>query len=452
MPTITAPGLGSGIDVESLVTQLVAAERAPTSNRLNLQEVRTNSELSALGRLKSALAEFQDAAAKLTTADGFNPRKTSVSDEDVLTATATGSAVQSRYEVEVVRLAEARKLTSGAYADTDAIIGSGTLSFTVDGETLDIEVGTDVTTLGQLRDAINAADDNPGVTAAIVNAADGAHLVLTSKETGVANAVTVTSADAAGGLENLLYDPGGAQTLTETVAPVDAEAVVEGFTVNSATNRIDGVLDGITLELYETRPGETVVVDVSSDTEATSGIVEDFVAAWNDLNKTFDELTAYDQESGVAGALLGDATLRSIESELRLAIQNPVTSGGTFQILNELGITAQVDGTLEIDSERMDAVLASDFDDVGRLFYGDDGLATRLDAIANRYTEDSGPLKLREDGLNDRLDDIEDQRDTLDLRMEQVEERYRRQFAALDQLTAQLQSTSSFLLQQLSQL
>ncbi|HHQ14844.1 MAG TPA: hypothetical protein ENK16_07420, partial [Chromatiales bacterium] len=266
---LSATGLGSGLDVKGLVEQLVAAERKPVSSRLNLQEARANAELSAIGKFKSALSSFQDSLEALSELEKFQKRTTSVSDDKAITATADSKAVPGRYKVEVTSLATRHKLASGAFTDASAVVGDGTLSITVNGSTSNILIPPTANTLADIRDAINDAADNPGVLATIVNASDGAHLILGSSETGAANAISISTSGGDGGLAQLVYDPlSGTNPLTELEAATDAAAIIDGFTVTASGNQLANAVEGVTIDLLTAAPGTTIDLTVDLDQNA----------------------------------------------------------------------------------------------------------------------------------------------------------------------------------------
>lgn len=445
MPSISAAGIGSGLDINSLVDQLVAAERQPLANRLNLKELRAEAQLSAFGKLNSALAAFRDAVEVASGAQGFGQRLASSDREDLVTATAATGAPIGSFPVEVIRMASAHRLASTAYADGDAVIGSGTLNFAIGAESMDVVLAPGGDTLADLRNAINLAEDNPGITATIVNADDGAHLVISSDSTGTDNAVVITPSGADAGLSAFVTG------LVEQSPAQDAEMLVDGFTVTSPDNEVSGAVEGITFSLQNAAPGETAEIRLSEDFDTARASVEQFVEAWNTLQDTFRELTAYDATSGLSGQLLGDSLTRNLSSALRREA-SVVLGAGDLRMLAEIGVETTVEGDLKLDAARLDEALATEFDAVGDLFGGADGIGTRIDTLLTPYLESGGQLASREESLREELDTIEDRRAALDARMDSVRRRYARQFSAMDELVAQLNSTGNFLLQQLSSL
>ncbi|MDH3511597.1 MAG: flagellar filament capping protein FliD [Gammaproteobacteria bacterium] len=453
---ISAQGIGSGLDIGGIVEQLVAAERAPVGNRLNLQEARANSELSAIGTLKSGLATFRDAVATLSDLAEFQKRTTAVDVEGLISGIATSAAVPGSYDIEVLSLASIHKLASQAFADTVTPIGTGTLSITVDGQTSDIDIVDGTNTLADIRNAINAAGDNPGVLATIVTADDGAHLIVTSQDTGVDQEITITASGGDGGLTVFEFDPGPGppDPMTEQQSASDASLEIDGFAITSARNTVSNAIDGVTIDLLGAAPGTLTTLQIGLDQDAAKAAVNTFVDAYNELVGTIAELTAFDAENNIAGPLLGDATTRGVKSALRRELSESVSNtGAVFSTLAEIGITTQTDGTLELDDDKLTAAISSDFDAVGQLFaQTDNGIAVRMDAILGIVLDGDGQIESREGTLQERLERIADQREVLDRRMEAVRERLQRQFNAMDQLVAQLNNTSSFLSQQLSRL
>lgn len=452
---ISAPGIGSGLDIAGIVDQLVAAERAPAGNRLDANAARANTELSAIGKLKSALATFREALANLADLDEFQQRTVDFDTEGVFSAATTSAAAPGFYDIEVVALATNHKLASQAFVDTATAIGTGTLSITVGGATSDIEILDGANTLADIRTAINEAEDNPGVIATIVTAEDGAHLIVTSRDTGVSEEISILASGGDAGLAVFDWDAAtGTGSMNEIQAAADAQIDVDGFKINSGSNSIAGAIEGVTLDLESAAPGSPVRMTVGLDNNAAEQSVDKFVDAYNEVLGTISELTAFDTETQIAGPLLGDATTRGIKSSLRRELTAVVPdTGAIFSTLAEIGITTESNGTIELDSEKLSAAISSDFDAVGRLFAkADNGIAVRMDSILESILDPDGQIESREDALKERLDRIEDQREVLDRRMEGVRERLRLQFDAMDRLVAQLNNTSSFLSQQLANL
>ncbi len=423
-------------------------------SRISQQEARAQGKLSAFGSLKSALADFRDKLEIMKTLDKFLSRKAVSSNEDYFTVTAGTNALPASYSLEVVQLAQAQKLTSGSFTDSDAVVGTGTLTLSVGAVSADIEITSENNTLAGIRDAINAATDNPGIAATIVNADSGSYLILTSESTGVANEITVTQTGGDGGLAALEYDPGmGLTALTESIAAQDALIRIDGFDIMSDTNSFSGAVDGVTIDILQATGGASETLTVENDEEAARDLVGDFVESYNALIDVFESLTNYDVETELAGPLVGDATVRSIRDQIRREMSIAVTDiEANFSTLSEVGIEVQLDGKLEINDVQLSATLGDEFVKFGQLFSNSDGFAVRLFDLTDGFLKSDGIIETRTKGLEETIEGYSDDREALNERLASLETRLLRQFNALDSLLAQLSSTSNFLAQQLNNL
>jgi len=435
MATITAPGIGSGLDVNSIITQLMALERRPL-NLLDSRKSQLNAQISAYGKLKSALDNFQAAMKKLATAEKFQVFKTSSTDEAVVTATAGPGAAGGTIDVVVTQLAARHKLASTAFGSADDVVGAGTLSIAVGADSFDVTLASGTDTLAALRDAINGAPDNTGVTATILNGVDGSRLVLTSRDSGTANAMTVSG------------DLAATLGMTDVVAAADAELTVDGFQVVSASNTVTGAVGGVTLSLKGISPDPLVAATVNfeRDDEAIAKSVQEFADAFNTLRDTVSNLRK--------GELGGDFSLTSIENSIVGVLGTGATLPvGSFSYLAEIGVSLDKNGKLQVDTSRLTAAMNVDFSGVTGLFAdGTQGVAKRLSDLASQLTSIDGVVAQREEGLNSRIRSMESQRTQIERRLEMTEARLRAQFTALDALVAQMQSTSAFLTQRLASL
>lgn len=443
---LSSAGIGSGLDVASLVQQLVAAERAPTSNRIDATERRTKAEISAFGTLRSAFDGLRNAIAKLRSDDTVDARRTTVQAEAGFTASATAKAAIGIYNVEVLARASAHKLASAAHAASDSTIGTGHLTITSGETTIEVDVDAEHATLQGVRDAINKAAQGKGVVATIVTADDGARLVLSAEKTGLENALAISASGGDGGLSVVAYAPPAASTMTQLQAAADAKVKVDGFTRSSASDTITDMVEGVTLTLTEAAPGTVKTLTVAADASVLRGAAKSFVSTWNGAVNAMASTTKYDAATKTAAPLNGDALVRGVNRDLRGQL------GAQAAELKSLGITIETNGTLKMDDAVFDAGMAKDPTVATRLFTAEDGLAAGLDESLDRLLDSDGLLKSRDEDLAARSKNITAQRDALDRRMSQLEERYRAQFVALDALMTQMQSTSSFLAQQLDQL
>ena len=453
MPSIISNGIGSGLDISGIVQQLVAAEGQPVVTRLGQQEAKVQAKLSGFGSLKSALADLRDKLDVMKNLDKFLSRKAVSGNEDSFTVSAATNAVPSNYDVEVVQLAQAQKLTSGAFADSDAVVGTGTLTLQIGIQGVAIDINAENNTLAGIRDAINSSTSNPGIAATIVNADSGSYLILTADSTGAANTIKVTQNGGDGGLAALEYDPPTSTSLTESIAAQDGLIRIDGLDVVSENNTFAGAVQGVTITALQSTGGATESLSVQNDEEAVRDLVSDFVQSYNALIETFDGLTDYDPESNTAAPLVGDATVRGIRDQIRRELSEEVTGlGGAFSTLSEVGIDVQLDGTLAINEEDLSQALADDFVPFGQLFASPEGFATRLHGLTDNFLSVDGIVETRTQGLNEQIEGFSDQADALNERLASLETRLLRQFNALDSLLGQLSSTSNFLNQQLTSL
>jgi flagellar hook-associated protein 2 len=435
---ITSLGLGSGLDLEGLISNLVSAEGTPASLRIAQQEAEFQAELSAMGSFRSALDTFNMALDALNSLESFSKRTATSSNETLFTVKADATAVTTAHDVEVIQLAAAHKLSSDPFAPTD-VVGTGNLTITVGEASMTVAISEEHATLAGIRDAINASEDNPGVQASIVTGEDGSHLVLTSTSTGAASAMTITD---------------GTTNMTEVQAAMDAELRVDGIAVHSASNEVTGAIEGVTIELHSASPGTTARLEVTLDVAGTRQAIENFVHSYNTLQTTLNDLTAYDGETGIGGPLLGDSMVLLFQDQLRREMNEAVSGlGGDFDSLVDIGLETNLeDGTLTIDEEQLTKALEENFDDIGTLFASADGYAARLQGLADTYLESDGLIEVRTEGLQKSIDGLEEDMEQLNAHLASYEARLRAEFTALDQLVAELTATSEFLAQQLAML
>jgi len=435
---ISSPGIGSGLDVNTIVQKLMAVASQPLTdlqtNKSNLQ-----AQLSAYGQLSSSLSTFQSALANLKTVDAFTVYKATSGDESAFTATANSSAAPSQTNIKVTSLAEAHKLGSAAFSDTDttAIGNSGDqMTLSVNGQSFTVDAGG--LTLSGLQNAINSAADNVGVSASIISEGSTAnYLVLTSDQTGTANAVNVS-------FTNPLM---ASQLSLATInSPKDAQLLVDNtYTVTRSTNVINDAISGITLTLKSTT-NTAVPLTVDRDVDTVTANVQSFVDAYNQLKTTMDGLSAND--------LKADSTLRSIDSELHAVFNTPPTGlSNDYQYLAQVGVAFQKDGTLALDTAQLKDIVSADFSQVAQLFANDNqGYLYRMDATVGSILQSDGLIHNREDGINSRIDTVDKEISDMQYGLQLTQQRYLDQFTALDTLVGQLNGTSQYLTQQLANL
>lgn len=450
---ISAPGIGSGLDVNTIVSQLVNAEIQPAQNQINAQQANITAQTSALGTLKSLLASLQSSLSSLANGSAFTQYTATSSDPTAFSATAGASAIPGTYQINVQQLAAAQKLTSGAFA-SGATVGTGTLTLSVGSQSVTLNIGAGNNTLAGIRDAINGASGNPGVSATIVHATDGDHLVLTSSQTGVANAFSVSASGS--GLDALTWDAAsGTGNLTQQVAAADAMVNIDGFTTSSSSNVVANAIDGITLNLAGVTPaGQTDSLAVGGDVSSMQNAVQGFVTAYNNYVQGVAQLASYDPTSNTAGPLLGDSSLSNIRSALATTLSSAAGSNaaGGPQTLAGLGITLQADGTLQLNSSTLGNFLASDPSQVSALFGGTSGYASQLNNLLNGYLQSGGLLDIRNQSLNAQTQQLAQQQAQLNQRQQAIQSQYMAEFTQLDVTMAQMNATSTYLTSQLAML
>lgn len=382
---ITASGIGSGLDVDSLVSQLLAAERAPTDNRLLRQEAVLTSELSAFGSLKGALSSLQNSLSGLLNVDTFRARSATVSDADVLSVSAGKTAVSGNYDIAVTQLAKSHSLASGVYTATTDVVGEGEITFRFG--TTDYDVGSDTytsftvnpdkttakvtidstnSTLEGIRAAINNAEI--GINASIVNDGSGYRLMLSSDDTGAKNSLEVSVVESgAAGLGQLAFNA-TTTNLTQTVAAQDAQLTINGLAINSASNTVSGAIEDVDLTLLSTTSGAPVSVAVARDKDAVKGQINSFISAYNSFIKTVNSLSGFDAETLEGGVLLGDSVLRSITGRIRGELNAAIGGTATLQRLADIGVTTAADDTLALDATVLDGIFDTNIDALEGLF------------------------------------------------------------------------------------
>lgn len=382
---ITASGIGSGLDVDSLVSQLVASERAPADNRLNRSEALLQAKLSAFGSLKSALSTFQSSLSSLLKLSTFQARTATVSDAQILAVSAGTAAAAGNYNIEVSQLAGAHSLASGVYSASTAVVGEGELTFRFG--TTDYDVDTDAytgfavnaakaaatvtidstnNTLAGIRDAINAADT--GVNATIVNDGVGFRLLLSSTDTGAKNSLEVSVAESgAAGLGQLAFNA-TATNLTQTVAAQNAQLTINGLPVSSASNTVSSAITDVKLTLLSTTSGAPVNVGVARDKAAVKSAINGLITSYNSFITTVDSISGYNADTQQGGILLGDSTLRGITSRIRGELNTAIGGSAALQRLADIGVTTTADGKLSVDGAVLDKILDSNFNSLAGLF------------------------------------------------------------------------------------
>ena len=441
---LSTPGIGSGLDISSIITQLMAIESQPLIE-LGVEEIELQAQLSGIGSLKSTISSFQTAMQELSDLDKFKVFKATSSDDEVLTATADSTAAKGIFNIQVNRIAENHRMAANTvFADLDTTkIGNpgDTMTITVGATAFVVDIGNK--TLNEIRDAINAAADNAGVTASTLQDDTGYRLTLSADATGAANFISATYSGADPfSLTSLNSDRDSSGTFTS--ADLDAELMIENtFTVTRGTNTVSDVIQGVTLNLEK---AGSISLDIDRDSTAITSAANQFISSFNEVISTMESL-----KSDVLST--DRASLQSLETQFRAILNTAADTTSDFDFLFELGVATELDGSLSLDTTVFESALASDPEGVAELFAHDpEGVAFRLEDLADSLLQAGALFDSREQSLEAQIDDIGDRRLNLEFRLVQKEASLVATFSALDTLIAQLNTTSSFLSIQLEQI
>lgn len=466
-------GIGSGINIDSIVTALVDAERAPKTNQLDRLEKTTTTRISAIGSLTGALNTFKTAVDSLNKTSLFESRTASSSSSSTLKATATTTAPVGSYSVQVQQLATSSKVALQSVAGGNtATFSSGTLAISAGSSSFNVNITASNNTLAGMRDAINEAGKSSGVSATIITDDSGSRLVLGSTKSGAGNDIQVAAtADGLTSGTNALttqafapvVDPGNTDAFLPPSSTTGAGGVIskaqsakltiDGLQLVRDTNRIEDALEGVTLDLVAAQSstdlagGKTINVTVGADKGGVKSNLQKFVEAYNALIATTSQLTAVvpvDGGAPVTGPLLGDSSVRNVLSGLRNELVKMTGEGGV-RALADLGITTEMDGKLKLDDTKLTKALDSNFDQIGGYLAGDNGLMGRLSKSVDAYVSTNGVLKQRSEALQATKKGVDEQRKALDKRVESLQTRLYAQYNAMDSLVGRLQKTSESL-------
>lgn len=425
------------IDPASTAMQLVALERQNMDKLLKKQMDSITGQRKALTALHTKLSSFQTMLKDLNKASNLQAQKGTVSQEGFMKVTSDGTASSGQYNLFVEQLAQAHQVGLSLDSDSAQLPATGTLSLEVKGKKLEIDLASlpAGSTVKDLVSEINDVKDNPGVKATLVRSDGKVNLVLTSTETGTENAIAINySGDAGDMLGTALA---GKRDITKAQ---DAKLQMGGdnpLTIVSASNKVENVIDGLTLELTKAqKPGEAPLqVAVAQDKEAVTGSLKKFVDSYNELVDELAKMTSSDPKS--PGALASDSGIRSLKSMLGNSVRD-LPSGMT---LGSLGIKTDRYGKLSFNETDFNKALEKDPELLGKALLGDDGLLKRMSTDLDPYVKRDGVLKSRNAGLDANEKRVNDWMAALDRKMEAAYKRYLNQFTTMNQM---LQSMGAF--------
>lgn len=446
MASSTITGVGSGFDTIGIVTALVNAEKAPKQSQITKLQTSTTTQLSAVGTVKVALESYRTAIAKLNSASSFNGLAASSSDEKISKVTIDDKASSGKYALDVTQLATASKITSKVFEGSSVVVNSSdkdatlTISQSDNDYSVTIPAGA---TMQQTRDAINTQLQSKGISANVLNDANGSRLVISSQTTGKGTDITI------GGDSELAtgYDAGK--------PPVNAEYTIDGIAMESSSNKITSAISGVSLELLDTKAS---TITVASNTATLKTSVQSFVTAYNALLTTINTQTKVtatgDAATTTSGALTGDASMRQLVNGIRNELlQN--SSSSSMGNLSQMGIsTDQKTGLLTLDDKKWDAAVATPNGalEISKVFTGDTGLVARMTKATDAYVGTTGLLASRASDLNTKLTDLTTQQADLDRRMDSLKSTLSAKYTAMDTLIAQMNASSSSIMTTLNSL
>lgn len=432
----------SSLDVNSLVSSLVTAKTIGQSTTISNKQSLDTTELSAVAQLKSALSSLQTALSGLADGSALSTFTATASGTGGITATTTTGAAAGNYAINVTSVASANKISSQAFTSS-SVIGAGTLTVNVgSGTAMNLTV-TSGQSLTDIASAINKSPNNPGVSASVITAQDGQHLVVTSNATGAANNVSITTS---GTLNANL----ASSTFTNRPG-TDAVLTIDGNPVQSSSNTITNALSGVTLTLSAaaaTAPNNTQTLTIANDTTASTKAITDFANAYNSYITAEKSLSSFDSTAASgsqAGPLLGDAMLLGLNGGLASLVSGGVSAGGKTYSLSAIGLDLQPDGTISVDNAKLSSAVTSNDPAVAALFNSTNGIGQTMNSFVNTYTQTNGILDTRTAALTADQKDLTDQATQLQAYQDSLTAQYNAQFTALNTLMTQMQNNTNYL-------
>ena len=454
-PITPSTGLGSGLEIGTIVDALVSAEKTPKQNQITKATTANTASLSAVSQLKSALATFQTTLDTLnsTTTPAFLGFAATSSNEAAVKATATNSAVNGTYSVKVINVATASKVaTASLDTATASAIPSGSLAITQNGIVHNVAVA-EGSTLQQVRDKVNSDLQGKGITANIINDEYGSRLVFSSTTTGLGSDISVKGTGDVGSLldiDGTKVMTAGSATSSGAISALATDATIEidGLKVTSKSNKVDSAISGLTMELLPASVGTTSTITVATNTEGLQKSLQSFVDAFNTLvtlTKSLTSATLQTDGTYKNAAMTGDSMPRAMLASIRSEIATATSTSGLGS-LAQLGImTDQTSGKLTLNSTTFNTALNDKKlgSQIQTLFTGEKGLLARVGKAIKPYTETGGVLAQRTTSLNKTTTRLANDQAALDRRIESLTTSLTKKYNAMDLVVAQLKATSS---------
>ncbi|EOV1173234.1 flagellar filament capping protein FliD [Vibrio fluvialis] len=441
----------SSLDPITMATQLATYDVQPFQQRLNTQSSQYQSQLTALGKVETALRAFRTAITEMNSStSSIVKNSATVSQEGYFSATADANALAGSYQVFVEQVATAHQVSASMPANLDSttqVPTTGTMDFTINGTTMTLDLSTldsdgdGIATVADLVSAINNDSNNPGVNATLVRSNGQTYFMLSSTETGVANSVNVSVS----GTGQTWFED-AFTNLNEISAPQDAViwlgAQGTGLQLTNSSNTFEGVINGVDLTVTkaQTSGDAPLSLTVGADQEGTKEQMNKIIEAYNSLMKTIDSYTSIGGEDSQRGVLASDPTIRSIESQLKTLVR------GEFEgmRLSDLGIEISRDGTMKIDADKFEEAQTTNTAALESFFNGDGNLLDSLDSLLDPYLQFSnGLFKSRKDALQQNISRIEDKQTALERKYDMAYDRYLKQFTQMNQLITKMNQTMS---------
>ncbi|SHO55686.1 flagellar filament capping protein FliD [Vibrio quintilis] len=443
--------MSSTVDAASMAKNLATYDVQAFQTLYKKQESTYQSQLTALGKVQTALNDFRSAVKSMnsSTSSVVNNAATS-SSESNFTATASSSALAGDYQIFVEQVATANQVSasmpSTLTADTE-IPATGTLDLTVGSNTMTLDLSTidsdgdGKTTMAELVKAINNSSDNPGVSATLVRSNGQTHFMLSSTETGAANTISVS----ASGTGESWFES-AFSSLNQITEAKDAViwlgAQNSGLKLTNSSNTFSNVIDGVsvTVNKAQTSGDSSLSLKVGADDDATKTQVNKFIEAYNTLMTTLNKYGKSSSDDSERGVLANDPTLRSIKSQVNRVVRQ--TFDGKH--LSDIGITISRTGEMELDATKLAKVQKENSTLLENIFNGSGNLLDSIEEITKSYTDSvSGIFKSRKTSLQQNIDRLEDKQTVLEERYNMAYKRYLKQFTQMNTLLTQMDKTMS---------
>ncbi|BFT31127.1 flagellar filament capping protein FliD [Alteromonas sp. D210916BOD_24] len=461
--TITNAGVGSGLDLEAIISATVQASNQPKLQKFSQRESELSVQLTSIGAIKSVMSKLQDVFESLSDPEEFNKRTANVRQPDsasslgdLVSVTADNTATTGSFDISVTQLAQGSRAQSdpaSTFTSADEVITSSasTLTFSAGANSFDIDIEAGAT-LEDIRQAINNTNGSFGVSANIINTGSESLLVIESFEAGAGNDLVITNNNAELDRLSTVANGGGAGGMTIAPEDVAQDAIIEvdGIQVTNSSNVFSDAVQGLSITARRvSESGEVANADVNFDKEGVSTKIDEFVQAFNN---TIDMISQ--QSSLVSSPLFGDATVRSIKNQLTNALTTQISGAGNFETIFDIGLSLNESGKLEKENvvRSVQEALDENYADVGKLFTNAGGLADTFGKILENYVDSSGILKQREDLINVQQDELDDDVANHQYRMQRLEASLRDKYASLDTLIASMRSSGDYLMGQLASL